>query len=103
MRVQFSLRLDGKLLERIDRIAQATDVTRTDVIERALAVGLGEDEDLIVTAQTPVLNAIIGALGDSRVLQVVASVLGEQVDPKQVAKFKAAQRGTSRRSGLSPA
>ena len=100
MLMHCNLRLDVELVERLDRIAKATGVTRTDVVRRALEVGLPSDEQLVTDSHAPVMGAVLAALADFRVLEVVAKVMGEQVDPRQVEKFKTAREN---RAHVSPA
>ena len=80
------VRLDSELVERIDKVAETQGASRTAVIDRALRIGISEEEELLATLEgksvtNRVQRVLLNGLIKSNLLEVMASVVNEEIDP----------------------
>ena len=102
-----TVRLDAKLLEQIDALAEAGETTRTDIIERALASGIKTEREFIDAAASPVWGTIMSMLTSEKFLQAMKAWgenVGEDfdVDQKRIEQFRALKAKQKPRKGLAP-
>jgi len=96
-----SVRISMKLLGRIDDLVEKTGVSRADVIERALAVGLGDQEAFVKGLEGSVTGPLLELMLNQKFLNVVYAFTGQEVDPNQmtVVKNTAEKRRSAIRKG----
>ena len=92
-----SSRVEQQLIDRIDALVERTGVSRADVIERALGVGLKDQEDFVEELEGTVSGPLMALLMNEKFLNVVYALTGGELDRNQV---KAARevRAKKRRS-----
>jgi hypothetical protein len=84
--VPIGVRLDEELLARIDHLAERTGSTRTDIVDRALRIGLKEDEGL--AQHGPAILKLMRLMLSKPFVDVFFTLVGDEVDPKQLGKIK---------------
>ncbi len=99
-----SVRVDAELIERIDKLVEKTGVSRADVIERALAVGLNDQEWFVADLQGAVRGPLLELLMSEKFLNVVFSLTGEVTDANQMNAIRNVRaKARARKSGGRPA
>jgi len=86
-RTQISIKLDSDLLDRIDRLAEAADVTRTLVIEQAIKNDLPEQEAFQKSMESPAMRAIHKQITKPAVLRVLAKLANEEMSDEQLSEI----------------
>lgn len=86
-RTQVSIKLDAALLTRVDRLAEAAGVTRTQVIEQAITNDLPEQEAFQKSMENPAMRAIHKQITKPAVLRVLAKLANEDLSDQQLAEI----------------
>jgi len=73
-RTQISIKLDTDLLERIDKLAEDINVTRTAIIEQAIKNDLPEQESFHKSLENPIINAMHEKLTSPTVMRLLAKL-----------------------------
>ncbi|HLL89104.1 MAG TPA: ribbon-helix-helix protein, CopG family [Tepidisphaeraceae bacterium] len=76
-----SIRIDARLLERIDQLAELGNVSRAEVVERCLYNGLPRDEEMVQLLESTVRGPIVQLLSHPVLMEALGKVLGEELDP----------------------
>lgn len=87
-----SARVDQKLIDRIDALVERTEVSRAEVIERALAVGLKEQEQFLAGFEGTFTGPLLSLLFNEKFLNVVYALTGDEIDPNQLKAVKALRK-----------
>lgn len=90
-RAIISVTIEPELLKRLDDLADAQAVPRSQLIETLIRQGI-EDEEIAVRAVTNpvILNAFMGAFRDRAVVKAMASAVGDELSPEQLNLFRQA-------------
>lgn len=83
-----SSRVREDLLERIDALVDETGLSRADVIERALDVGLKDQEAFVSELRGEVVGPLMELLLNEKFLNVVGYLVGQEADPERVKAVK---------------
>ena len=94
-----SSRVDQKLIDRIDALVEQTGVSRADVIERALAVGLEDQEAYVRELEGKVTGPLLALLMNEKFLNVVYALSGNEVDLNRLKAAKVV-REKAKRPGI---
>jgi hypothetical protein len=99
-----SARVDKGLQERIDALSEKTGVSRADVINRALAIGLSDQEQFVKQLQGTFRGPLLELAMNKKFLDVMLALVGDEADPIQVQVVKNVRESTRRRTvGGTPA
>lgn len=79
-----SVRIDQEIIDRIDKLVAETGVHRADVIERALRIGLYDQEKFVKELQGNVTGPLLQLLMNEKFLNVVYALCGDEADPNQL-------------------
>ncbi len=79
-----SSRVNAELLERIDKLAEETGLGRAEVIERALAVGLEDQEKFVGQLRGAVRGPLLALVLNEKFLDVIFSLTGDTKDESQM-------------------
>jgi hypothetical protein len=79
-----SSRVDPQVLERVDKLAEETGVGRAEVIERAMMVGLEDQEKFVGRLRGAVKGPLLALLLNERFLDVIFSLSGDTKDDNQI-------------------
>jgi hypothetical protein len=75
-----SVRIDADLLKRVDKLAEEADVGRAEVVERCLALGIVNQEELVQWLKSPVKGPVAQLMSHPAILGFFLSLAGEQYD-----------------------
>ena len=84
--IPVGVRLDEDLVKRIDEIAEKTCVSRTDVIERSIRLGIVREEELANAA--PWMLACANVVVSEPFVRIFTTLAGKAPNPKQVERLK---------------
>lgn len=88
---RITVTVDPDLVERIDRIAELRDTSRSRIFEILLEVGVQEEERTMKTLGNPVIGPIVqGVLDHPKLVQMIAAAIGEKLSPEEYAKWQEA-------------
>lgn len=90
-----SSRVSQKLVDRIDALVEETGISRADIIERALAVGLEDQENFVKELRGKVTGPLMELLLSPKFLNVVFALTGDEMDENQINAVKVV-RGKSK-------
>lgn len=80
-----SVRVDQQLIDRIDRLAEEGGVSRTDIVERCLGVGIKDQEEYLAWLNGRVSGPLASMMMQPQVLKVLNALTGGgEVDENQV-------------------
>lgn len=84
-----SIAIDEKLLDELDRLADAQGISTSALISKLCREGL-ENEGMMVAAFTNPLirDSLMKAFGQPDVIRAMASSMSQQVDPRQLELFQ---------------
>jgi hypothetical protein len=83
--VQIGMRIDEELLKGVDAMAERLGVTRTEVLERCIALGLNTSEELAGKSDVALeLFHVMSQPGVLKVIDKLVSVAGFSVSPDKV-------------------
>jgi metal-responsive CopG/Arc/MetJ family transcriptional regulator len=83
--IPVGVRLEQALVERLDAIAEETGVSRTEVIERCIRLGLKQEEEFVELG--PVAMELMNVLLSDPVRKPLEKLLGP-ANAKQVERFR---------------
>jgi hypothetical protein len=78
-----SVRIDRELLKRIDSICDRAGVSRAEVIDRCLYMGLANEERFVKALATPLIGDAIRLLTPPGVIDRIFKVFGGHMDETQ--------------------
>jgi hypothetical protein len=81
-------RVDQDLVDRADKLAEATGLTRSEVVERALMVGLEDQEKFVGQLQGAVRGPLLALLLNEKFLDVIFAMTGDVKDETQLRAIK---------------
>ena len=81
-----SVRLEKSLVERIDRLADAEKASRSDVMDRAIRMGIADQEKLADAG--PLMANLYGVLLSDPVLKFMKAVGGMDLDDEQIKRVR---------------
>lgn len=88
-----SMRVSPEIVAEIDRLAEQSGLTKTQIIEKALIAGLAEGRKLMSYAENPLYRLMVRA---------VASMSGDEMESVEVDKvLKSIDRAAKRRKAES--
>ncbi|HTW95199.1 MAG TPA: ribbon-helix-helix protein, CopG family [Tepidisphaeraceae bacterium] len=76
-----SVRIPHELNEKLERLMERTGLSRTEVVERALWVGLSGDEKLIRDLENPLYGPLARLATHEAIVKVAAFLMGSEPDP----------------------
>lgn len=83
-----SFSLDAELVKQIEDLADAKRMNRSKLVEEFIREGMREEQVMVKAAQTPYLmQALLKAFSDPKVIQLMGRVLGQELDPKDLVLF----------------
>ncbi len=83
-----SARVDQRLIDRIDKLVGQTGVSRADVIERALGVGLADQEQFVKELQGIVRGPMMELVMNPKFLNVIFALTGNELDQNQITAIR---------------
>ena len=86
-RAQISIKLDEELLARVDQLAEDASVTRTAVIEQAIANDLPEQEAFYRSLENPVIRAIHKKITTPGMLRVLAAIVNDDLTDEEIERI----------------
>jgi hypothetical protein len=87
-RPKVSISIDGPLLERIDRVAECRNESRSEALERMARNVIEEEEATITAMESPGVGAILQRLAESpNIMRILATALGEELTPEQIERM----------------
>jgi metal-responsive CopG/Arc/MetJ family transcriptional regulator len=85
-KIRWTISIDPKLADRIDKLAEDRKEARSECIERMLLNEIDGQEQLIRTMEDPIKRALVSALSTSpKLIEILAAAVGEQLDGKEIA------------------
>jgi metal-responsive CopG/Arc/MetJ family transcriptional regulator len=93
-----SARVEKTLHERIDALSEKTGVSRAEVINRALAIGLSDQEKFVKQVQGTFSGPLMELAMNKKFLDVMLALSGDEADPIQVQVVKNVRESTRRRT-----
>ncbi len=99
-----SITIEPELLKRLDDLADAQGVARSQLIEKLISEGI-EGEEMAVRALTNpvVMQAMVGAFRDPTVLRAMAVAVGQELSTEQLQLFQRAMGAVSEVVVMKPA
>ncbi len=95
LRITTTIRHD--LVERLDRLADLEDRSRSAELEALLELAIEEKEKRLEKLATPILGPIIESIiSHPTILPAIAELIGEGLDPEEFAKWQEAGPRISR-------
>jgi hypothetical protein len=95
-------RVDPRILDRIEKLVDVTGASRTEVIERAMVVGLEDQEKLVGALQGPVRGPLVALLFNQKFLDLVFTLTGDEVDESQMKVIKNVRDKSKHRGRAAP-
>ena len=98
--IPVGVRLDAELVDKIDKIADETGVSRTHVIERCIRLGLMQEEEFVDIG--PVAMELMNALLSDPMRRPFEKLFGP-ANPKQIERLRymrEKRRGAKRRPAM---
>lgn len=90
-RVVVSFSISAALLPRLDSVADAQGLNRSQLVERIILEGLEGSEDMMKVFTDPIIMAALGsALKDREVLRHIGQAIGADADADQLRLFQTA-------------
>lgn len=76
-----SCRISHEAMDGIDELAELAGVSRTEIVERCLLIGIANQEDLVAMFRHPLKAPIVNLLSAPVVMKTLARLFGEEIDP----------------------
>jgi predicted transcriptional regulator len=90
-RVMMSATVDPDLLIRLEAVADALSLNRSQMLEQLVRDGIEEQETYARALSNPLIARALGlAIGQPGVLKAMAAAMGEELQPEQLDLFKRA-------------
>jgi hypothetical protein len=88
MRLSITLSMKPELVQRLDNLADAQSLSRSQLVEQFIMRQLEQEEQNVkVLANPAVMRAMMQAFSDPAVLKGFAAAVGEQLEPQQLELF----------------
>lgn len=78
-----SVRIDKKLMDRLDALVEQTGVGRAEIVERCLSLGIVDQEEFVAELRSSVRGPLLALLMHPKVLNVIMSLTGGVIDETQ--------------------
>lgn len=91
-----SARISQEAMDGIDDLAELAGVTRTEIVERCLLIGIANQEELVAMFRHPLKAPIVNLLSVPIVMKTLAKLLGGEIDRTSEELIK----GTKSRNSL---
>lgn len=99
-----SVRIDQSVIDRLTKLEEETGVPRAEIVERALTVGMDDQEGLVRWLQSSVSGPVVSLMMHPTVLKALISVTGGgRVVDETGQKMRKGVRAKSRRASGKPA
>src|SRR4051812_9443200 len=72
-----SVRVDQKLLDKIDDICERSGAGRAEVVERCLYVGLSDEDEMLRWLETPITGELVHAITHPKIMAFLIKALGQ--------------------------
>lgn len=92
-----SVRVEPDLLRRVDELTELAGVTRAEIVERCLSLGLANQEELVEWIKAPVKGPLVQLLTHPAILNAMGKLFNEVADDT-TQKLRAG--AVSKRKGL---
>lgn len=79
-----SVRIDDEILRRLDQLSERTGISRAEIVERCLAVGIVDEEEYVKSLESAITGPLMQMFMRPRVMKMVLDLLGEKVDETQM-------------------
>lgn len=90
-KTRITVTVDPELVERIDRLAELRDTSRSRIFEILLEVGAEQEEKSMETLGNPIIGPLVqGVLDHPKLVQMIATAIGEKLSPEEYAKWQKA-------------
>lgn len=88
---RITVTLTPELVDRIDRLADLRDVSRSRLMERLLELAVEDEEKSLEHLASPVLGPIVqGIMEHPKIIAMIAKAIGERMDPEEIAQWEKA-------------
>lgn len=101
--VQVAFRLDEAMVKSVDAIAEKAGVSRTEVVDRYIRVGLRQEAKLF--DQNPIALELLNVMLSDSVRPLLEKLVGRPADPLQVKRMRyvrAKRKGKARAVEMAP-
>jgi predicted DNA-binding protein len=75
-----SVRVPRELIEKLDRMVELTGVSRAEIVERCLDIGLSDQKELMQALENPLYGALARFATHRNLVTLVAMLTGTEVD-----------------------
>jgi len=83
-KIPITAKLDDDVAQRLDRVAEKTGESRSQLMERAIRVGLDEIEDTVSALETRFMGTILAFVAKNRsIMKLLAESDGESFDEQK--------------------
>jgi metal-responsive CopG/Arc/MetJ family transcriptional regulator len=79
-----SVRIDQKVMDRLDMLCERAGVGRAEMVERCLSVGIIDQEEFVSWLESSVQGPMLNILLHPKVLASIFSITGHTVDETQM-------------------
>lgn len=98
--VQIGMRIDEDLLKEVDEMAERLGLTRTDVLERCISLGLSASQD--IEQMNSVMLELLHTMTKPRFRKVIGAVAeraGYELDPAKLKMIEDARSSRKKKAG----
>ncbi len=86
---RITVTLDPSLIDRIDRIAQLRDISRSKLFETLLELGVDTEEENLEQLASPILGPIVQSIMDHpKLIAAIAQAIGQRLDPDELLRWQ---------------
>lgn len=88
---RITVTVDPDLVERIDRLAELRDTSRSKMFEMLLEIGVEDEEKTMKTLGNPIIGPIVESVLDHpKLVSMIAAAIGDKLSPEDYAKWQEA-------------